>query len=93
LAITASSFTKIKKDLKSIKKAFTTVNTVLAQLKDADSEISESEGDEEASHFQVDQDLQFAQVDKKFEPKIVKLFKQTGSSIKLDLWEVILLES
>jgi hypothetical protein len=41
----------------------------------------------------MDQALQFAQVDKKFEPRIVKLFKQTGSSITLDLWEVILLDS
>jgi hypothetical protein len=41
----------------------------------------------------VDQCLQFAQLDKKFEPKISKLFKQTGSSIKLDLKEVILLDS
>jgi hypothetical protein len=64
-ASTASSVKKLKKDLKSIKKAFTTVNTQLAQLKEADSDISESEG-EETSHLQVDQALQFAQVDKKF---------------------------
>jgi hypothetical protein len=93
LASTASSVKKLKKDLKSIKKAFTTVNTQLAQLKEADSEIYESEGDEEASHFQVDQALQFAQVDKKSEPRIAKLFKQAGSSIKLNLWEVVLLDS
>jgi hypothetical protein len=61
-------------------------------LKEADSDISESEG-EEASHFQVDQYLQFAQLDKKSEPRIAKLFKQAGSSIKLDLKEVILLDS
>jgi hypothetical protein len=61
----ASSVKKLKKDIKSIQKAFTTVNTQLAQLKEADSDISESEG-EEASHFQVDQALQFAQLDKKF---------------------------
>jgi hypothetical protein len=91
-ASAASRVKKIKKDLNSIKKAFTTVNTQLAQLKEADSEISESEG-EEASHFQVDQTLQFAQLDKKFEPRIAKLFKQTGSSIKLDLKEEILLDS
>jgi hypothetical protein len=41
----------------------------------------------------VDQALQFAQVNKKFEPRIAKFFKQTGSSIKLDLKEVILLYS
>jgi hypothetical protein len=71
----ASSIKKLKKNLKSIKKAFTTVNTQLAQLEEADSDISESEG-EEASYFQVDQALQFAQLDKKFEPRIAKLFKQ-----------------
>jgi hypothetical protein len=61
-------------------------------LKEADFDISESEG-EEALHFQVDQALQFAQLDKKFEPRIAKIFKQAGSSIKLDLKEVILLDS
>jgi hypothetical protein len=91
-ASAASSVKKLKKDPKSIKKAFTTVNTQLAQLKEANSDISESEG-EEASHFQVDQALQFAQLDKKFEPRIAKIFKQAGSSIKLDLKEVILLNS
>jgi hypothetical protein len=41
----------------------------------------------------VDQALQFAQVDKKFEPRITKIFKQAGSLIKLDLPEVIFLDS
>jgi hypothetical protein len=80
-----SSVKKLKKDLKSIKKVVTTVDTQLAQLKEADSEISELEG-EEVSHFQVDQAL-------KFEPRIAKLFKQAGFSIKLDLKEVIILDS
>jgi hypothetical protein len=62
------------------------------QLKEANSDLSESEG-EEASHFQVDQALQFAQLNKKFEPIVAKISKQTGSSIKLDLMEVILLDS
>jgi hypothetical protein len=61
-------------------------------LKDADYGISESEG-EEVSYFQVEQAPQFAQLDKKFEPRITKLFKQTGSSIKLDNKEVIFLDS
>jgi hypothetical protein len=91
-ASAASSVKKLKKDLKSIKKAFTTVNTQLAKLKETDSDISELEG-EEASHFQMDQALKFAQLDKKFEPRIANLFKQSGSSIKLDLKEVILLGS
>jgi hypothetical protein len=88
----ASSVKKLKKDLKSIKEAFTTVNTQLAQLKEAYYDISESEG-EEALHFKVDQALQFVQLDKKFEPRIDKLFKQAGSLIKLDLKEVILIDS
>jgi hypothetical protein len=41
----------------------------------------------------VDQALQYAQLHKNFEPRIAKLFKQAGSSIKLDLKEVILLDS
>jgi hypothetical protein len=45
------------------------------------------------SHFQVDQSLQFAQLSKKFNRRIAKLFKQTGSSIKVDLKEAILLNS
>jgi hypothetical protein len=69
-ASAASSVKKLKKDLKSIKKAVTMVNTQRAQLKEADSEISESEG-EEALHFQVDQALQFAQLDKKKEVSVV----------------------
>jgi hypothetical protein len=68
------------------------VNTQLAELKEADYGISELEG-EEASHFQVDPALQFAQLYKKFEPRIAKLFKQAGSSIKLNIKEVILLDS
>jgi hypothetical protein len=92
MASAASSFKKLKKDIDSIKKAFTMVNSQIAQLKEDYSDISELEG-EEASHFQVYQALQFARLDKKFEPRIAKLFKQAGSSIKLDLKEVILLDS
>jgi hypothetical protein len=91
-ASAASSVKKLKKDLKSIKKLFTTVNTQIAQLEEADYDISELEG-EESSYFQVGQALQFAQLDKKFEPIIAKLFKKTDSSIKLDLKEVIFLDS
>jgi hypothetical protein len=89
----ASSIKKLKKDYKSMKKAFTTVNTQLEKLKEADSYLSGSEVDDEQLHFQMDADLQFAQVDKKFEPTIVNLFKQAGSSVKIDLREVILLDS
>jgi hypothetical protein len=41
----------------------------------------------------MDVALQFAQVEKEFEPRITKLFKQAGSSVKIDLREVILLDS
>jgi hypothetical protein len=93
LASTASRVDKLKKDLKSMKKVFTTINTQLTLLKEADSDISESEWDEEASNFQMDEAMQFAQVDKGFTPRIAKLFKQNhGSKIKLDLREVILLD-
>jgi hypothetical protein len=96
VASAASSVSKLKKDFKSMEKAFTTVNTQLKELKEADSDISESDGDEEASHFQVDDSLQFqfAQVDQEFEPRIANLFKQNHvSTMKLDLREVILLDS
>jgi hypothetical protein len=65
MASTASIVKKLKKDLKSIKKALATVNTQLSQLKEANYDIYESEG-EEASRFQVDQALQLAQVNNKF---------------------------
>jgi hypothetical protein len=57
LASTARSVNKLKKDLKSTKKAFTTVNNQLILLKEADSDMSYSERDEEASHFQMDEAL------------------------------------
>jgi hypothetical protein len=70
------------------------VNTHLTLLSEADSDISYSEEDEEASHFQMDKALQFAQVYKGFDPKKMKLFKKNhGSKMKLDLREVILLYS
>jgi hypothetical protein len=93
VASTASSVKKLKKYFKSMKKAFTTVNTQLEKLKEADSDLSGSEDDDDQSHFQMDAALQFAQVDKEFEPTIANLFKQEGSSVKIDLREVILLDS
>jgi hypothetical protein len=44
-ASAASSIKKLKKDINSINTSFTTVNNQLAQLKEADSNISESEGE------------------------------------------------
>jgi hypothetical protein len=43
LASTSRSVDTLKKDLKSMKKAFTTVNTQLELLKEADSDIYDSE--------------------------------------------------
>jgi hypothetical protein len=86
-AETVNSIKKLQKEIKSTMKAFTTVNTQLEKLKEAESDISESEGEDEASHFQMDVALQFTQVEKEFEPIIVKLFKQAYYSVKTDLWE------
>jgi hypothetical protein len=41
----------------------------------------------------MDAALQFAQVEKEFEPRIAKLVKQAGLSVKIDLREIILLDS
>jgi hypothetical protein len=41
----------------------------------------------------MDATLQFVQVEKEFEPRIAKLFKQAGLSVKIDLREIILLDS
>jgi hypothetical protein len=92
-AVTVNSVKKLQKDIKSTRKTFMTVNTQLEKLKEAESDISESEGEDEASYFQMDVALQFAQVEKEFEPRIAKLFKQAGLSVKINLWEVVLLDS
>jgi hypothetical protein len=92
-AATVNSVKKLQKDIKSMRKAFTMVNTQLEKLKEAESDISESEGEDEASHFQMDAALQFAQVEKEFEPRIAKFFKQAGLSFKIHLREIILLDS
>jgi hypothetical protein len=89
-----------------MKKAF----TQLQEMKEADSDISDSEASEGDSHFQFEVGgFQFAQVETEFEPQIAKLFKQAwtprkvrkdsklvkaaDTRIKLDLREVILLDS
>jgi hypothetical protein len=61
-AATVNSVKKLQKDIKSMKNIFTTVDTQLEKLKEAKSDISESEGEDKASHFQMDAALQFAQV-------------------------------
>jgi hypothetical protein len=92
-AATVNSVEKLQKDIKSMRKGFTTVSTQLEKLKEAESDISESGGEDEASHLQMDVALQFAQVEKEFEPRIAKLFKQAGLSVKINLRGVILLDS
>jgi hypothetical protein len=93
VASAVSSVKKLKKDFKSMKKAFTMLNTQLEKLKAADSDLSGSEDDDDLSHFQMDAALLFTQVDTEFEPSIANLFKQAVSSVKIDLREVILLDS
>jgi hypothetical protein len=53
-AAKVNSVKKLQNDIKSMRKAFTMVNTQLEKLKEAESDISESEGKDEASHFQMD---------------------------------------
>jgi hypothetical protein len=45
--LTVNSGKKLQKDIKSMRKAFTTVNTQVEKLKEAESNISESEGEDE----------------------------------------------
>jgi hypothetical protein len=92
-AARVNSVKKLHKDIKSMRKAFTMVNTQLEKLKEAGSNISDLEGEDEASHFQMDVALQFAQVEKEFKPRIAKLFKQAGLSVNIYPREVILLDS
>jgi hypothetical protein len=74
-------------------KAFTTVNAKLEQLKESESNLSGSDG-EEASHFQYDDAFLFTQLESEFEPRISILFKQAhGAKIALDLRQVMLLDS
>ena len=93
-ASTASSVNKLKKDFKKMSKAFTTVNAKLDKLKEDDSDLSGSDAEEEASHFQYHQGVQFTQLESKFEPRISNLFKQShGTKIAIDLRQIILLDS
>jgi hypothetical protein len=75
-------------------KVFTTVSAKLEQLKEAESDLSGSDAEEEASHFQCQDVFQFTQLETKFEPLILKLFKQSHrTKITLDLKQVVLLDS
>jgi uncharacterized protein YodC (DUF2158 family) len=78
-----------------LKKAF----TQLQKTSKKDSDLSDSESEEEDSHFQFDNGFQFKQMEVKlmaidFKLCIAKLFKQMhGTRNKLDLKQVILLDS
>ena len=93
---------ELAKDVKKMSRAFTTVNAQLKILKEAESNLYDSENEDEASNFQMadinfgKSDFQFAQLDEKFEPHIASLFNHTsgrniGIKTKLDLREVTLL--
>jgi hypothetical protein len=91
---TASSVNKLKKQIKKMSKVFTTVSAKLEQLKEAESDLSATDTEEEACHFQYDDAFQFAQLESKSVPRISKLFKQSQvAKITLDLEQVILLDS
>jgi hypothetical protein len=78
-----------------LKKAITQLQKTSKQ----DSDLSDSESEEEDSHFQFDDGFQFTQMKVKqtvieFKPQIAKLFKHThGTRTKLYLKKVILLNS
>ena len=94
---------KLAKDINNISRAFTTDNTQLQKLEEADSDLSDSEDEDEASHFQMagidfgKSDFQFAQLVKKFDPHIAIPFNYTagcnvGYKTKINLREVILID-
>jgi predicted nucleic acid-binding Zn-ribbon protein len=95
-ASTASSVKKLTKEMKSINKKFSSINAQLQQIQENESDLLDSEEEEEASHFQIGNNgFLFTQMEQDFEPRITKLFKQVHSSksVNLDLKEVILLDS
>jgi hypothetical protein len=93
-ASTASSINRLKNEIKKMSKVFTTVSAKLKQLKEAESDLSGSNAEEEASHFQCQDVFQFTQLKTKFEPLILKLYKQSHrTKITLNLKQVKLLDS
>ena len=95
------SVEKLEQDVNTIKKNFHSINTQLAQLKEINSDILDSDTEED-SHFQHAESnvsrhsFQFAQLDDEFEPRISQLFKQSSDRIdstQLYLREIILLDS
>ena len=64
------SVKKLAKDVKNISRVFKTENTQLQRLKKADSDLSDSEDEDKASHFQMvninfgKSDFEFAKLNK-----------------------------
>ena len=83
-------------------RAFTLVNTQLQKIREDDSDLSDSEEEDEASHFQISNSnvgksgFQFSKLNKGLEPHIINIFNQSaghnvGIKITPDLMEVIIL--
>ena len=79
--------------------SFTTVNTKLQQLKEDDSDLSDSEEEDESSHFHIydNSGFQLSQLNEEFEPHISNIFNHSsahnvGINTKIDLHEVIILD-
>ena len=83
-------------------RAFTTVNTQLQQLKEDASDLSNSEEEDEASHFQISNRIvsesafQLSKLNEGLEPHIINIFNQSaghnvGIKTTPDLREVIIL--
>ena len=84
-------------------KAFTMVKKKLQRLREDYSDLYDSDGEYEASHFQISDinfgksNFQFSQLDKNFKNRIASVFNNTyvhntGIQTKIDLREVILLD-
>ena len=81
--IVRSSVKKLANYANKMSRVFTTFNTQRKKLKGANSDLSEYEDEDEASHFQMAKinfgksDFQFAQLNKEFEPHIASIFNKT----------------
>jgi hypothetical protein len=88
------SIKKLTQETKNLKKAF----PQLQKTSEWDSDLSDSESEEEDLHFQVDDGCQFTQMKVKqmateFILHIAKLLKKHSTRVKLDFKKAILLDS
>ena len=95
-----ASVKNLTKDVKKTTIAFTSLNTQLQQLKEDNSDLYDSGEEDKASHFKISENsgFQLSQLNEEFEPQIVNFFnhsdgRNVGINTKLDLLEVILLDS